>query len=123
MLKKASSIFCICITVLSGISCQAKRGKDSSLRDEFGEETQRNNGEKIIIKASAYGSYDTEPGKSWVRIVETFENENPEIDIQYELLDFADYHRKIGCNLLTGNFLDIAYMGTDVRWYPACFQL
>src|SRR3972149_2293642 len=73
---------------------------------------------EIVIKALAYGYKGNEEGQAWIRIIDKFERENPNIDIQYDLLYDEVYHRRVAKNLARGGdaIPDIAYMGADPRW-------
>jgi raffinose/stachyose/melibiose transport system substrate-binding protein len=70
----------------------------------------------VVVKTMAYGDNSNQEGQNWVRIVETFEKENPNIDIQYELLYDEAYHQKVTARLASGDIPDLAYMGADARW-------
>lgn len=71
---------------------------------------------KVVVKAMAYGDNSNSEGVNWVRIVNAFEKENPNIDIQYELLYDEAYHQKVAARLAAGDVPDFAYMGGDARW-------
>jgi len=71
---------------------------------------------KIVVNTMAYGDNSNAEGQSWVRIVESFERQNPNIDIQYELLYDEAYHQKVSARLAAGDVPHLAYMGADARW-------
>jgi raffinose/stachyose/melibiose transport system substrate-binding protein len=71
---------------------------------------------KVVVKAMGYGDNSNQEGQSWIRIVETFEAENPNIDIDYELLYDEAYHQKVTARLASGDIPHVAYMGADARW-------
>ncbi len=73
-------------------------------------------GKKVVVKTMAYGDNSNPEGVNWVRIVEAFEAENPNIDIDYELLYDEAYHQKVTARLASGDVPDLAYMGADARW-------
>ncbi len=75
-------------------------------------------GQKVVIKAMAYGNEANQEGQNWVRIVEKFHKENPNITIEFELLYDEAYHQKVTANLAGGDksIPDFAYMGADARW-------
>jgi len=75
-------------------------------------------GEKVTIKVMAYGNEANQEGQNWIRIVEKFQKENPNITIDYELLYDEAYHQKVTANLAGGekSIPDFAYMGADARW-------
>jgi len=75
-------------------------------------------GQKVVIKAMAYGNEANQEGQNWVRIVDKFHKENPNITIEYELLYDEAYHQKVTANLAGGekSIPDFAYMGADARW-------
>jgi raffinose/stachyose/melibiose transport system substrate-binding protein len=64
----------------------------------------------------AYGDNSNQEGQNWVRIVEAFEKENPNIDIDYEMLYDEAYHQKVAARLAAGDVPALAYMGADARW-------
>ena len=72
--------------------------------------------EKIIVKTMGYGDNAQQEGMSWRRIVDSFEKENPNIDIDDELLFEEAYHQKVVARLAAGDVPDLAYMGADARW-------
>ncbi|PKL25322.1 MAG: sugar ABC transporter substrate-binding protein, partial [Spirochaetae bacterium HGW-Spirochaetae-2] len=71
---------------------------------------------KVVVKAMAYGDNSNQEGVNWVRIVDTFEKANPNIDIDYEMLYDEAYHQKVVARLAAGDIPDLAYMGADARW-------
>ena len=71
---------------------------------------------KVVVKAMAYGDNSNQEGVNWVRIVDTFEKANPDIDIDYEMLYDEAYHQKVVARLAAGDIPDLAYMGADARW-------
>ena len=70
----------------------------------------------IVVKAMGYGDNSNQEGVSWRRIVDSFEAENPNIDIQDELLYDEAYHQKVVARLASGDVPHLAYMGADARW-------
>jgi len=74
--------------------------------------------EKVVIKVLAHGDPATQEGKDWFRIVESFEKENADIDIQSELLSYDVYQQKVNSNLALGgqSIPDLAFMGADSYW-------
>lgn len=70
----------------------------------------------VVVKAMAYGDNSNQEGVNWVRIVDSFEEENPDIDIDYEMLYDEAYHQKVVARLASGDIPDFAYMGADARW-------
>jgi raffinose/stachyose/melibiose transport system substrate-binding protein len=72
--------------------------------------------ETVVLKVMGYGDNSNQEGVSWKRIVESFEMENPNIDIQDELLYDEAYHQKVTARLASGDVPDVAYMGADARW-------
>jgi raffinose/stachyose/melibiose transport system substrate-binding protein len=71
---------------------------------------------KVVVKAMAYGDNSNPEGQNWLRIVETFEAANPDIDIDFEMLYDEAYHQKVTARLASGDVPHIAYMGADARW-------
>jgi raffinose/stachyose/melibiose transport system substrate-binding protein len=71
---------------------------------------------KVIVKAMAYGDNSNQEGQNWVRIVKAFMTENPNIEIQYEMLYDEAYHQKVAARLAAGDVPALAYMGGDARW-------
>jgi len=72
--------------------------------------------DKVVVKTMAYGDNSNQEGVNWVRIVNSFEEENPDIDIDYEMLYDEAYHQKVVARLAAGDVPDLAYMGADARW-------
>lgn len=72
--------------------------------------------EKVVVNAMGYGDNSNAEGLAWKRIVDSFEKENPNIDIQDELLYDEAYHQKVVARLASGDVPDLAYMGADARW-------
>ncbi len=73
-------------------------------------------GGPVVVNVLAYGDNANQEGVSWGRIVKSFEKENPNIDIDYELLYDEAYHQKVVARLASGDIPDMAYMGADARW-------
>ena len=71
---------------------------------------------KVVVNTMAYGDNSNPEGINWVRIVEAFEKENPNIDIEFEMLYDEAYHQKVTARLASGDVPDLAYMGADARW-------
>ena len=57
---------------------------------------------KVVVKAMAYGDNSNQEGLNWVRIVDSFEKANPDIDIDYEMLYDEAYHQKVVARLASG---------------------
>ncbi|MBI9104221.1 MAG: extracellular solute-binding protein [Spirochaetales bacterium] len=72
--------------------------------------------EVIVVNTMGYGDNSNQEGISWRRIVNSFEAENPNIDIQDELLYDQAYHEKVVARIAAGDIPDLAYMGADARW-------
>jgi len=70
----------------------------------------------VVVNAMAYGDNSNQEGVNWVRIVDSFEKANPDIDIDYEMLFDEAYHQKVVSRLASGDVPDLAYMGADARW-------
>lgn len=71
---------------------------------------------KVVVKTMAYGDQSNPEGVNWLRIVDTFEKANANIDIDFELLYDEAYHQKVVARLAAGDVPDLAYMGADARW-------
>lgn len=93
----------LAVSIIGVVSCKKKEVAPAAV-------------EKVIVNAMAYGDNSNQEGINWVRIVETFEKENPDIDIQYEMLFDEAYHQKVVARLAAGDIPDMAYMGADARW-------
>lgn len=70
----------------------------------------------VKVNTMAYGDNSNQEGITWKRIVDTFEKNNPKIDIAFELLYDEAYHQKVVSRLAAGDIPDLAYMGADARW-------
>jgi raffinose/stachyose/melibiose transport system substrate-binding protein len=70
----------------------------------------------VVVKTMAYGDQSNPEGVNWLRIVDYFEKDNPNIDIDFELLYDEAYHQKVVARLAAGEVPDLAYMGADARW-------
>ena len=70
----------------------------------------------VTLDVLAYGDNANTEGESWIRIVEGFQEENPNVTIQYEMLFEEPYHDKVVTRLAAGEVPDMAYMGSDTRW-------
>lgn len=71
---------------------------------------------KVVLNIMGHGDSAEAEGIGFVRIVEAFEEEYPDIDIVYEVLFDEGYHQKATARIASGDIPDIVYMGTDVRW-------
>ena len=77
---------------------------------------EKSSSEIVVLDVMGYGDNSNQEGVSWRRIVETFEKENPNIEINDELLYDEAYHQKVTARLAAGQVPDLAYMGADARW-------
>ena len=68
------------------------------------------------LNIMGYGDNANAEGYTFKRICDEFMAANPNIKINYELLDGEDYHRGVVQRLVAGDVPDIAYMGADARW-------
>jgi len=103
-MKKLAKVFfalILAVTLFATIGCN-KEGKAAN--------------EVVVVKTMAYGDNSNAEGMNWVRIVEAFEAENPNIDIDYEMLYDEAYHQKVVARLASGDVPHLAYMGADARW-------
>lgn len=73
-------------------------------------------GSKVVVKTMAYGDNSNQEGQNWLRIVDSFEKANPNIDIDFEMLYDEAYHQKVTARLAAGDVPQLAYMGADARW-------
>lgn len=71
---------------------------------------------KVVVKTMAYGDNANPEGVNWLRIVAAFEEKNPKIDIDFEMLYDEAYHQKVVARLAAGDVPHVAYMGADARW-------
>ncbi len=101
-MKKALVIL-IALLLISGAAF-AKGSKDSGSSGP------------VTLNVLAYGDNANNEGISWVRIVEAFQAENPDIKIDYEMLYDEAYHNKVQARLASGDIPDLAYTGADARW-------
>ena len=104
-MKKITKTLLVLLLALIIVPSAIAGGKPESESDE-----------KIIVKAMGYGDNSNQEGIAWKRIVDTFEKENPNIDIKDELLYDEAYHQKVVARLAAGDVPDLAYMGADARW-------
>ncbi len=81
-----------------------------------GQQENGASGGKIVLDVMAYGDNSNQEGINWKRMVSSFEQENPNITINYELLYDEAYHQKVTARLAAGQVPDLAYMGADARW-------
>lgn len=107
-MKKISKIFFVTVLAIAATGLAfANGGTDKKAGAGSG---------KVVVKVLAYGDNANQEGQSWVRIVKAFEKENPNIDIQDELLYDEAYHQKVTARLASGDVPAVAYMGADARW-------
>jgi len=104
-MKKALMVFLVLTVMVATVFAGTNKSSDD--------------GEKIVVKTMAYGDNSNQEGLSWVRIVESFEAANPNIDIDYEMLYDEAYHQKVVARLASGDTPHLAYMGADARWGAA----
>jgi len=71
---------------------------------------------KVTVKTMAYGDNSNQEGQNWIRIVDTFEKANPNVDIDFEMLYDEAYHQKVTARLAAQDIPQLAYMGADARW-------
>ncbi|QEN07030.1 extracellular solute-binding protein [Oceanispirochaeta crateris] len=95
------------MTVLIAGSLFAAGGKDSAAAEE---------NKMVVVKTMAYGDNSNSEGVNWVRVVNTFHENNPNIKIDFEMLYDEAYHQKVVARLASGDVPHLAYMGADARW-------
>ncbi len=71
---------------------------------------------KVVLDVMGYGNNANSEGQDFVRLVEEFMEENPDVEVVYELLYDEAYHQKVSARLAAGQYPDVAYMGADARW-------
>jgi len=103
-MKKAFGL--LLMTVVLAGSLFANGGQDKAAEGD----------KVVVIKTMAYGDNSNAEGQSWERIVTYFQEANPNIKIDYEMLYDEAYHQKVVARLASGDVPDMAYMGADARW-------
>ena len=101
-MKKALVIVCALLVLTGTVFASGK--KDGAAQST------------VVVKTMAYGDNSNQEGQNWVRIVDAFMKENPNIKIDYELLYDEAYHQKVTARLAAGDVPHLAYMGADARW-------
>ena len=109
-MKKTLKIVGVFLFALGVVSIASAAGNKEPAKDTAAAP------EKIVVNAMAYGDNSNQEGVNWVRIVKSFEKENPNIEIKYEMLYDEAYHQKVVARLASGDVPDLAYMGADARW-------
>ncbi|MCI1209297.1 MAG: extracellular solute-binding protein [Treponema sp.] len=71
---------------------------------------------KTVLSVLGYGTNANQEGLTFKRIVKAFQEENPDIVIEDEMLFDEAYHQKVTARLASGDVPDVAYMGSDARW-------
>ena len=71
---------------------------------------------KVTLNIMGYGDNANAEGLTFKRICEEFMTENPDIQLNYEMLYDEAYHQKVVARLAAGDVPDVAYMGADARW-------
>ncbi|AHC16432.1 ABC transporter substrate-binding protein [Salinispira pacifica] len=100
-MKKALVLFVV-LALLGGMVFAEGQGEASS--------------EKVVLNVMGYGDNSNAEGIAWNRLVTTFMEENPDIEIVSELLYDEAYHQKVTARLAAGDVPHVAYMGADARW-------
>ena len=93
----------VLVTVLGVTGCKKSDKEDAA-------------SEEIVLDVMGYGNNSNQEGTTWVRIVDSFQKENPNIKINDELLYDEAYHQKVTARLASNQVPDLAYMGADARW-------
>jgi raffinose/stachyose/melibiose transport system substrate-binding protein len=103
-MKKATAILAVLLLLSSAVVFAKGQGGEAGAAA------------KVVVKTMAYGDQSNPEGVNWLRIVDTFEKANPNIDIDFELLYDEAYHQKVVARLAAGDVPHMAYMGADARW-------
>ncbi|MCQ2981734.1 MAG: extracellular solute-binding protein [Treponemataceae bacterium] len=74
------------------------------------------NAGKVTLNVMGYGDNANSEGQEFARMVAEFMEENPDVEVKYELLFDEAYHQKVSARLAAGDVPDVAYMGADARW-------
>lgn len=99
---KKALVLCVVLALLGGMVFAEGQGEASS--------------EKVVLNVMGYGDNSNAEGIAWNRLVTTFMEENPDIEIVSELLYDEAYHQKVTARLAAGDVPHVAYMGADARW-------
>jgi raffinose/stachyose/melibiose transport system substrate-binding protein len=70
----------------------------------------------VVIKAMGYGELANEQGIAWKRFVESFESENPDVFIDYELCEDNAYLNRVRDRLRSTDIPHLVYMSDLGRW-------
>ncbi len=71
---------------------------------------------KVTLNVMGYGNNANSEGQDFERIVKDFMEENPDVEVVYELLYDEAYHQKVSARMAAKDYPDVAYMGADARW-------
>lgn len=80
-----------------------------------GKDTGAKSGKKTLT-IMGYGDNSNDEGQNFIRIVKAFEQANPDISVEFELLFDDAYHNKATARIASGDIPHVAYMGADARW-------
>ena len=72
--------------------------------------------EGLVLNVMGYGDNAGAEGQTFLRIIDAFQAENPDITVVSEMLFDEAYHQKVVARLASGDVPDVAYMGSDARW-------
>lgn len=72
--------------------------------------------DKVVISILGYGDNASAEGQTFLRIIDAFQAENPDIIVEAEMLFDEAYHQKVTARLASGDIPDIACMASDARW-------
>ena len=68
---------------------------------------------KVTLDILAYGDNSTREGQDLQVLLANFQEANPDIDVQTEILYDQAYHQKVEARLAAGDVPDVAYMWVD----------
>lgn len=115
-IKKIFTIFMVVMMVMSLSACGSKNDKETTTgtsNEETSEGVQSE--EKIVLRMAWWGSQTRHDGT--VKVIEMYEAQNPNIDIEYEFYDFGGYITKLNTLVASDSVWDIFQLGGNFPTY------
>lgn len=123
-LKKIMTTFLVASLVLGLTACGSGKkntsvdnnsGSTNDTEQSSGTKNDESDGEKIKLRMAWWGSQTRHDAT--VKVIELYESQNPNIDIEYEFFDFDGYFTKLNTLVASNTVWDIFQLGGNFPTY------
>lgn len=113
LLSKVLTVILITTTVLAGCSSSSNKSVEDSTNKET---TTSTDSEKTVVTIQTWNPADGGPDSPIYQIISAFEEENPDIEIDYVYVDSGSHMEQLKVKLMGGEGPDIYGMSTGANY-------